>query len=465
MSESVSSTLPENWIYLIDVPMKPSTQTLSEQISLAAAAGFNGIMLPLFQDGYPLFPSRVAAEYKLHAIRPDLRKRDDLLAEIFNAAVQHDMFVFAYLDLLRVGDARVHDLGPVLSKRKKWGALNKKKTFSPIGASQNDLFLCINNPEIRRFSADIAVELVESFPVDALILDTHLYPFESQSPDTASCFCDYCVRAVRDDLQLDLPTLTLKKDDPASRRWMKWKEERFIKYLAAMSGRLHEARFGLPFLPILPGDLPQPIEGKPHPLSSVSTWVDEGIVSSVAFIYPSRPAFVLEATIESDLSRLPDHNLLAPYFIMDSLSHFPEYRAHLNRLPIWGSLVSLSYPLSKNDIERTPGVQAPKIRIDTIAGIFKSCSQIVEHLIYNSPHQPALKAFLQDLRVLFAEEKEPEMELVQNLVEDMRSLDEKLQTGDMDAALTSPEFIRHLSLIKRLLNASIILMKAQTVHS
>ena len=57
------------------------------------------------------------------------------------------------------------------------------------------------------------------------------------------------------------------------------------------------------------------------------------------------------------------------------------------------------------------------------------------------------------------------MELVQNLVEDMRSLDEKLQTGDMDAALTSPEFIRHLSLIKRLLNASIILMKAQTVHS
>ena len=47
----------------------------------------------------------------------------------------------------------------------------------------------------------------------------------------------------------------------------------------------------------------------------------------------------------------------------------------------------------------------------------------------------------------------------------MRSLDEKLQTGDMDAALTSPEFIRHLSLIKRLLNASIILMKAQTVHS
>lgn len=465
MPESVATTLPETWIYLLDVPTKPSTETLREQISFAAAAGFNGIMLPLFQDGYSLFPSRVAAEYRLHAIRPDLRKRDDLLTEIFQAAAKYDMSVFAYLDLLRVGDARVHDLGPVLSRRKKWGALNKRKAFSPIGSSPNDFFLCINNPEIRRFSADLAVELVESFPVDALILDLHHYPFESESPDTESCFCEYCVRTVRNDLQLDLPTLTLKKDDPASRRWMKWKEERFLKYLAAISGRLHEARFGLPFLPVLPGDLPQPAEGKPHPFSSISTWADEGIISSAALLYPSRPAFILEATIESDLSRFPDDNLLMPYFIMESLSHFAEYRAHLSRLPLWGCLVSLSYPLSKNDVERTPGAQLPKVRIDSITGILKSSAQIVEHLIFNSSHQPALKTFLQDLLVSLSKEEEPELELIQNRVEDLRSLEEKLQTGDMDAALTAPDFVRHLSLLKRLLKASIILMKAQTVHS
>ena len=466
MNSTGETSLFGTCVYVLDVPEKPSGVALREQVALAARSGFNALLLPVFRGGYTLFPSRVASDYHLPAIRPDLKKVGDIFLDIFEAASEHDLAVFAYADILRVGDRRIHEFGPIIARRKKWAAMNKRKTYAPIGASQNDLFLCLNNPEVRRFSADLLIEIVESFPVTGIVVDMHTYPFEYSTPDEAACFCDYCRRAVKEELKIEPASLSLKDEDAATTLWKAWKKECLTKYMAYLSGRLREARFSMPFLLVIPGEFPMPGADSFREIqSSATTWINDGLITSLIARYPATPPFVLEATIEGDLHRIADDAMFAPMFQSETLSRLADYLRHLAPLPLWGYFISLAYPLNQQDAERLSHPRLTRISLDSPMGIFQSARTLIEHLIGSTGLQPALNSFLNEVRAALVREETPTFEQIQDIIEDLRTLEEKFHGGDIDSVLVAPETLRHLSLIKRLLKVSIINMRAQTVHS
>jgi|GEM_PF-559644 len=466
MSSSGETSPFGTCVYVLDVPEKPSGDMLREQVALAARSGFNAILLPVFRGGYTLFPSRVALDYRLHAIRPDLKKSGDVFLDIFEAADENDLAVFAYADILRVGDRRIHEFGPIIARRKKWAAMNRKKTYAPIGASQNDLFLCLNNPEVRRFSADLLIEIVESFPITGIVVDMHTYPFEYSTPDEAACFCDCCRKAVKEELKIELAPLSLKDEDAATNLWKTWKKERLSKYMVYLSGRLREARFSMPFLLVIPGEFPLPGADNFREIqSSATTWINDGLITSLVARYPSTPPFVLEATIEGDLHRIPDDAMFAPMFQSETLSRLPDYLRHLEPLPLWGNFISLAYPLNQQDAERLSPDRLKRISLDSPTGIFQSARNLIEHLIGSTGLQPALNSFLNEVHAVLVREEPPTFEQIQDIIDDLRTLEEKFHGGDLDSVLVAPETLRHLSLIKRLLKVSIVNMRAQIVHS
>ena len=451
--------LPEMRVFLIEIPENPSLESLKEQIRMAGESGFNAIQIPFVMNGFSLFSSRVARHHKIPVIRPDLKKKGDLYYPLFEAAANRDLPVLAYVNPLLVGDDRVHPAGPVLRRHMKWGVMNKEKKFAPAGVSPHDLFLCVNNPDVRRFVAELLVEIVESFPLSGLVLDMCLYPYQYNAPEQAACFCDFCRKSVKDELKMDLLTIPLEINNVAFRRWKKWREERLVSFLSYVSMRIRKSRINVAVFIVIPGGLDTMNTSSLFNQDTLQTLTSDCSITSVITRYsPDSPRQIAKMA-ERDLAVISDDGLLLPLISAENERHLTDCLLHLRPLPLFGSFVSLPAPLPGNLHEALFRIPFTPSSLHSRADIFRSVRDLIKYILCSSDLQLALNSFLRDVIHYLDEEPSITVERILDMVEDFRIMEQKFQTGDLDTTFLPPETLRHISLIKKLLRTSTMLLR------
>jgi uncharacterized lipoprotein YddW (UPF0748 family) len=463
-SQGRNTTLPEMRGYLLDIPERSSFEELEKRVETIAHAGFNTIILPFFCDGYSLYPSQILKENKMPLIRPDLKKSKDMLFKVMEFASSKGLVVYAYTDPLLVGDSRTQVFGPVIRRKRKWSVMNRLKKNSPTGDNEFNFFICLNNPEVRLFVADMMIEIAESFPVDAIILDMHKNPHFSPVTENSSCFCDYCRKHVKDELHLDLMTLTLDENDAAFRRWKKWKEEKLFIFISSISGRLREARSAMPFFATVPGYLPsgdliQTADNSGETDIRPGNWAEEGLVTSLITTYDTMTPVEFYKCFEKEFFNIVDDTLLAPVLTAVSVEQMADFVLHLRKLPSWGYFLSLKTFPGSEEADALSEVPFNTPAIYPFDNVILSIHNLIDDILYSSEHHPALDSFLQDVLLYIKNPEGRSQDKTQDIIEDFRIMELKFQTGDLYAALLPATTLRHLSLIKKLLKISIILAR------
>ena len=451
--------LPEMRVLLFEIPLDPSLQNLKEQISLAGTAGFNGVLIPFMTQGLPLFPSRATRDYKLPLIRPDLKKKGEMFYELFDAASTRNLPILAYVDPLQVGDARTHVFGPILRRHKSWGAMNKEKKYSPIGDSPHELFLCVNNSDVRRFAAELLVEIVESFPVSALVLDLSGYPYQYSVPEQAACFCDSCQKSVKDELNMDLMTMPLDMNIVACKKWKKWKEDRLLSFISYVSTRVRKSRIDIPVFLIIPGRFDTGNGSSLLDGETLRTLVSDCLVTSLIVRYSPESPRQLMKLVDKDLALISEDALLLPLVYAENERELADYLLHLRPLPIFGSFVSLAFPLADREFEALFRIPYTPSSLNSSPDIFRSIRALINYILSSSNLQLALNSFLQGVIHYLDEESSVTVERTLDLVEDFRTIEQKFKSGDLDTSFLPPETLRHISLIRKLLRTSAMLLR------
>ncbi|MBN1900618.1 family 10 glycosylhydrolase [Candidatus Sumerlaeota bacterium] len=447
--------LPESRILVLDIPEKASLDVLPEQIRLAGTSQFNGILVPFYREGYSFYPSRAAREQNLPAIKPDLRKKPDLFHQIFDQAFVSSLSVWAYIDPLRLGNKIRFPFRPFFKTRKKWISLNKMRKPFPIGLSEKDSFVCLYNEDVRRFVTEIAVEIAEKFPIQGLILDLSRYPHFSNNADTMSCFCDYCVKQIREELSLDLQKILLEPNDSAFRCWKRWKNNRLFSFVEYVSSRVGKARSGIPFFTIVPGALGNLHETGVENRGEPSVWASEGLVSSLVTRYQKESPARFFDKVDKDLSYLPDDILLTPFLMVDNLAELSDCIEPLRDLPLSGFLLKLADPLTDGDAGKLSQGLFRNPSLEPLSDVFASIRSLIRFILDSSDRHSALNSFLTEIHSYIQNEQNVTLEKNLSILEDLRTIEQKFKSGDLDAGFLPASALRNISLIKKLFRTSI----------
>lgn len=459
MVDLLRASLPELRMFVLDIPEKPTNKFLAEQIGLAGTAGFNGILIPFFKEGYPLYRSPVAREQKFPVIRTDLKKKSELFLEIFESAFPSSLNVWAYIDPLSMGSKNIFPYGAFFKNRKKWVSLNKMRKPFPIGFLENDIYLCIYNEDVRRFSADITVEIAEMFPINGIILDLSCYPYYSDIPENMACFCDFCRRQVKEELSLDLLQIILESADSAFRCWKRWKDERLFSFIEYLSGRIRKVRSGMPFVILIPGELRNRHESGRENRGEPGLWASEGLVSSLSTRYLQESPGRFYEMVEKDISFIVDDILLTPSIRVDNVAELTSYIDPLRDLPLCGYLCSLSAPLTDRDSDTLSQGLFNASSLDSLSDLFASVKSLIQFILSSSKPHSALNSFLMDIHSYLENEENITLEKTQSILDDLRTIEQKFQSGDLDTGFLPSRTLRDISLIKKLLRTSIILSR------
>lgn len=244
-SQSASpGLLPEARGYYLVYERGFSSTSVRQEIEWAAAAGFNLIVFPVFNNGYTLFPSETARSIGMPAINP-LFKKGNALADAL--AISHDLGLQVW------GFARPYNFHPrysltgnnkLLRKKREWRTeIHPHFRNSPF-RRREAYTACPVNPEYRRYLGDVFSELAMGYPVDGLVLSFNGYGLRGGSLDESPfCFCDACARIFHAETG---DTLTARSTDPAGlarvRRWQREKTSQAVLYLR---NRIYKSRRGL----------------------------------------------------------------------------------------------------------------------------------------------------------------------------------------------------------------------------
>jgi hypothetical protein len=456
MDELIQLSLPEMRVFVLDIPEKTSHEVLSGQIRLAGTAGFNGILIPFFKDGYSLYPSLAAREQKFPAVRPDLKKNPDLFYEIFESAFLSHLRVWAYIDPLSLGNKNVSPYGSFYKKRKKWISMNKMRKPFPIGLSQKDAFLCVYNEDVRRFVADLTVEIVGLFPVNGLLMDLSCYPHYSDVSENVACFCDSCRKQVKEDLSLELQQILQDPADSAFRCWKRWKNERLFSFVEYLSGRIGNVRSGIPFLTLVPGEFENLHESGVENRGEPGIWASEGLVSSLVTRYHAESPGRFVDKVKKDLSYVVDDILLTPSIRVDNVAEISSYIEPLRAFPLCGYICSLSAPLTDRDSETLSHGLFSSSSLDSLSDLFASLKCLIKFILNSSKRHSALNSFLLDIHSYIENEENITPEKTQSILDDLQTIEQKFKSGDLDTGFLPSRTLRDISLIKKLLRTTII---------
>ena len=460
-TEIFEGSLPGSRIYYFPIPENPGESVLKNRINLVKMAGFNGILLPFYKEGTPLFESEVAHRNHFRKIRPDLEKAPDIFDIIFHEASENGLSVYAMVEPLVAGDNYLHldENVPFFRRGHKLASMNRLKNLFPLGDNPGRMYLCINNVDTRRFVADLVVEISEAYPVSAVVLDIHDYPYESDVPDYTSCYCRYCRKQVEKELQLDLMTIPLDPEDPAYKRWKRWKEGRRLSFIQYVFSRMAKTRRRMPFLTIVPRDFTTVIASPDKNEITPASWASEGIVTSLIPDYKDVESSKMVKRLEADLENIPDDSLLAPFFHLKESQELSAFLEPLGQLPLWGYFISLEEQISETMALKLREYPFHKDEVDSMNDIHTSILSLLDYLLHCGKGHFAGEGFLMNLRNDLEEKDKISMDRMLEYLDDLRTVEQKLQSGDLDSVLMPEKALRHLKLVKKMLKAALLLSR------
>ena len=164
-----------------------NVEDIPEAINYMSKAGIKNIFIDTFVDGYTIYPSQVAENYKLEAKNPTYNYKDengkdvDLLETWITLAHKNDMKVYITINAFDVGNpGHNKKIKHIANVYPDWINVQKENVHSlKPKSSENDqyhYFLDPANPAPAEFLYKIADEAASKYKVDGININDLQYP-------------------------------------------------------------------------------------------------------------------------------------------------------------------------------------------------------------------------------------------------------------------------------------------------
>lgn len=248
-------------------------QGMRELFDKLKAAHINSVYFETNNAGFTMYPSRLAVQ------NPQLGGWDALKTAV-DLAHERGMELHAWLWIFNVGNERHNPIigkeleypGPVLSSKKlSWALAGKQGSF--FAHNQHEYWVDPANLEARQYCKDLALEVVNRYPVDGFQYDYIRYPF-NYKPNQMGWDWTGRLRFERE-TGLCLDTL----DDEAVQVWQAWRIAQVNSFVEDTSLALRRARPGI--------RLSAAVYGTPRRLrcgniqQEWETWVQRGWIDTI----------------------------------------------------------------------------------------------------------------------------------------------------------------------------------------
>jgi uncharacterized lipoprotein YddW (UPF0748 family) len=217
-SQPPTSEIRGVWLTNIDSDVLFSVGKTKTAIASLADLNFNTLYPTVWNWGYTLYPSQVAAKVTGVALDPTegLQNRD-VLQEIITIGHEQGMAVIPWFEF-----GFMAPLDSELAKRHpEW--LTQRLDGSTIwleGNVHQRVWLNPLHPEVQKFIADLVVEIVEGYDLDGIQFDDHFgLPSEFG-------YDSYTLRLYQQEHDGKLPPLNYKNEE-----WVRWRADKITDYM------------------------------------------------------------------------------------------------------------------------------------------------------------------------------------------------------------------------------------------
>ncbi len=217
----------------IPIPKKDrgvSTQTLRKQIEAFAKANFNAVLPVTYVRGYASYP-----DSKYLPQLPEVRGLDPL-GFIIEEAHRNGLEVHAWLEFgfyaYHTPDAtKDKSMGPWLDAHPELLSVNADGERYIHNPAWGDFYsMCPANPRSHEFLANLAVEIVERYPVEGINLDRIRFA------GAKFCYCDYCKEHFKKDTGKEL--VPFAKGSVYEKLFTEWKRRQLVRAVRTIRERV-----------------------------------------------------------------------------------------------------------------------------------------------------------------------------------------------------------------------------------
>lgn len=460
----IGEQLTDGWDELADdAPIVPETravryrikptstaESINEDFSRLAAHGFNTVIITAFAQGRTLFPCPALADAGIAAIHPAFRRRDPL-AEALAAADETGLRTLAHAEVLHVGTEGVTGKGPILKRHPRWTVRRFGWRRSLEGPDAKRRFICPSVPAARRLLGDIFYQLVERYPVRGLFLNELRYPRELISPERNHRARD--LEAFLKSRDPDRPTVKYEAGDPAFRAWQEWRNEQLNDLLYYLHCRLECASSRLWIVSQAVGPYDQEafrggLQG------DWGEWLRRRYINAVAPSYRHEQGEAFRAALSEDIASIPPNGALYPLLDATDLRGGAERLRMCREQAVAGFVFRDFHAFEDRDwsivreLFEQPALPTEERPRQSARWALGECRRILQA-------QPDLADLFADIvRVLpmkIEEDDETDERLSQSIIENLRGLEERMESGDIPLADEERTAIRWLNLARRCL--------------
>ena len=217
-SQTPTSEIRGVWLTNIDSDVLFSTEKTREAIATLADLHFNTLYPTVWNWGYTLYPSQVAAEETGVSLDPTegLQNRD-VLEEIVTQGHEKGMAVIPWFEF---GFMAPFD-SELAKRHPEW--LTQRLDGSSIwleGNVHKRVWLNPLHPEVQKFITDLVVEIVNNYDLDGIQFDDHFgIPSEFG-------YDSYTLKLYQQEHEGQSPPLNSKNEE-----WIRWRADKITDYM------------------------------------------------------------------------------------------------------------------------------------------------------------------------------------------------------------------------------------------
>ncbi len=254
------------WLTTVDSDVLYDRTVMEGALAQLAQFNFNTVYPVVWHNGDTLFPSETfrRATGRAMSNHPRLRGRD-LMRELSAAGKKHGLTVIPWLEF----GMMVAPESAIAQQHPDWLSQRANGTNTTHAGAEQRAWLNPTHPEVQKFLTDLAVEIVQKYPVAGIQWDDHFgWPADfGYSPTT--------IAAYRKDFPGQSPPTS--SQDPRWARWQNWRRDRLSQLFARISKGVKQARPDA-----IVSLSPNPYHfANPHSLQDWAWWVRSGWVDEI----------------------------------------------------------------------------------------------------------------------------------------------------------------------------------------
>ncbi len=362
LSAPAVEAVPETRVFHFDPHRGFTRAEVRTQIALAARAGFNVILFPVFVNGYTLFPCAATKEIRrgrgvsrFYPINPQYRKWDpvaDATRAARDAGVNLWGFVRPYNFHPRYSSA-THRL---LRKFPEWRIAPHPLYRRHRLKSREDIVACPLNPDYRRYLGDMLTELAEGYAVDGLVINYTGFGLRGGTITSYPyCFCRSCRALYAEARKGDLLNDALKPEGLEPIR--KWQAEASMESVEYLRHRLIKSRRTLRLIcRAQPQWRTDPEETGTDMQSEYSldwnTMLETGTVEELLIDHDDETApDLFRNRLVSDLAALRDEAFILPAVRVNTAEDLERPLDAVRRYPVAGFLAEFVGKFAERDAD------------------------------------------------------------------------------------------------------------------